>query len=33
LIYTLVATGPEIQRLKEEEAKLESIATVTWSRA
>ena len=32
-IYTLVATGPEIQRLKEEEAPLESIATVTWSRA
>jgi superfamily II DNA or RNA helicase len=33
LIYTLVATGPEIQRLKEEEAQLESVATVTWSRA
>ena len=33
LIYTLVATGPEIQRLKEEEAQLEHIATVTWSRA
>ncbi len=33
LIYTLVATGPEIQRLKDEEADLETIATVTWSRA
>ncbi len=33
LIYTLVATGPEIQRLKEEEEQLESVATVTWSRA
>lgn len=33
LIYTLVATGPEIQRLKEEEAQLENIAAVAWSRA
>lgn len=33
LIYTLVATGPEIKRLKEEEAQLEGVATVTWSRA
>lgn len=32
-IYTLVATGPEIARLKEEEEKLEGVATVTWSRA
>lgn len=32
-IYTLVATGPEIQRLKEEEAHLDGVATVTWSRA
>jgi superfamily II DNA or RNA helicase len=32
-IYTLVATGPEIQRLKEEELRLEGVATVTWSRA
>lgn len=32
-IYTLVATGPEIQRLKEEEERLEGVATVTWSRA
>ena len=32
-IYTLVATGPEIQRLKAEEAQLEAIATITWSRA
>ncbi|GHU18210.1 hypothetical protein FACS189475_03320 [Betaproteobacteria bacterium] len=30
-IYTLVATGPEIQRLKEEEAQMENIATVAWS--
>ena len=33
LIYTLVATGPEIQRLKEEEERLTGIATVIWSRA
>lgn len=33
LIYTLVATGPEIQRLKDEEERLEGVATVTWSRA
>ena len=33
LIYTLVATGPEIQRLKEEEAQLEDVAVVSWSRA
>jgi superfamily II DNA or RNA helicase len=32
-IYTLVASGPEIQRLKEEEARLEGVATVSWSRA
>lgn len=32
-IYTLVATGPEIERLKEEENLLEGVATVTWSRA
>lgn len=32
-IYTLVATGPEIDRLKEEEARLEGVATVSWSRA
>lgn len=32
-IYTLVATGPEIERLKEEEARLDGVATVTWSRA
>lgn len=32
-IYTLVATGPEIQRLKEEEERLEGVATVTWGRA
>jgi superfamily II DNA or RNA helicase len=33
LVYTLVATGPEIQRLKDEESQLEGVATVTWSRA
>lgn len=32
-IYTLVATGPEIQRLKDEEERLEGVATVAWSRA
>jgi superfamily II DNA or RNA helicase len=32
-IYTLVATGPEIERLKDEEARLEGVAAVTWSRA
>lgn len=33
VVYTLVATTPEIGRLKEEEADLEGIADVTWSRA
>lgn len=32
-IYTLVATGPEIDRLKDEEERLEGVATVSWSRA
>lgn len=32
-IYTLVATHPEISRLKEEESNLEGVATVTWSKA
>jgi superfamily II DNA or RNA helicase len=32
-IYTLVASGPEINRLKEEEARLEGVASVSWSRA
>ncbi len=32
-IYTLVATGPEIERLKQEEERLDGVATVTWSRA
>lgn len=32
-IYTLVTTGPEIQRLREEEEKLEGVANVVWSRA
>lgn len=33
LIYTLVATSPEIDRLKDEEARLDGVATVSWSRA
>jgi len=32
-IYTLVATGPEIERLKEEEERLDGVASVEWSRA
>ncbi len=32
VVYTLAATGPEVQRLKDEEARLEGVATVTWSR-
>jgi superfamily II DNA or RNA helicase len=32
-VFTLVATGPEINRLKEEESELEGVADVTWSRA
>lgn len=31
-VYTLVATGPEVGRLKEEESQLDGVATVTWSR-
>jgi superfamily II DNA or RNA helicase len=33
LIYTLVATDPEVARLQEEEAELEGVAHVSWSRA
>ncbi len=33
LIYTLVATKPEVVRLHEEEAELEGVADVTWSSA
>ncbi len=33
VVYTLVATGPEIVRLKDEEAELEGVANVSWSRA
>lgn len=33
IVYTLVATGPEIQRLKDEEQELDGIAEVTWGRA
>jgi superfamily II DNA or RNA helicase len=32
-VYTLVATEPEIQRLREEEQDLEGVADVTWSKA
>ena len=32
-IYTLVATRPEIERLKEEEAELDGVASVRWSKA
>jgi superfamily II DNA or RNA helicase len=32
-VYTLVATTPEIGRLKDEEADLDGVANVTWSRA
>jgi len=33
IIYSLVASGPEISRLKAEEAGLEGVAEVSWSRA
>lgn len=33
VVYTLVATAPEIQRLQEEEERLEGVANVSWSRA
>lgn len=33
VIYTLVASGPEIQRLKEEEENMDGIATISWSKA
>ena len=33
VVYTLVATGPEIERLKQEEDRLEGVATASWSRA
>ncbi|MBX5494811.1 MAG: DEAD/DEAH box helicase [Bryobacteraceae bacterium] len=32
-VFTLVATGPELARLKEEEAELQGIAEVVWSHA
>jgi superfamily II DNA or RNA helicase len=32
-VYTLVATIPEVARLQEEEAELEGVADVVWSRA
>ncbi len=33
VIYTIVATAPEVERLKTEEEQLEGVADVTWSRA
>ncbi len=33
VVYTLVATGPEVGRLKEEEDGLADLATVTWVHA
>ncbi|MEO6216666.1 MAG: DEAD/DEAH box helicase [Sphingomonas sp.] len=33
VVYTLIATNPEIERLKAEEAELEGVAEVSWSRA
>lgn len=33
VIYSLAATAPEIQRLREEESELEGVAEVSWSRA
>ena len=33
LIYTLVASGPEIKRLQQEEENLEGVAKVSWTRA
>lgn len=33
VIFTLVATSPEIQRLKDEEERLSGVAKVTWSAA
>jgi superfamily II DNA or RNA helicase len=32
-IYTLVCTGPEIERLKQEEMRLNGVANISWSRA
>ena len=33
VVYTIVASGPEIERLKQEEEDLEGVAAVSWSRA
>lgn len=33
VIYSLVATKPEVDRLRAEEAELEGVASVSWSRA
>jgi superfamily II DNA or RNA helicase len=33
VVYTLVATQPEIERLKQEEERLDGVAATSWSRA
>jgi superfamily II DNA or RNA helicase len=33
VVYSLVATEPEIKRLREEETDLEGVANITWGRA
>jgi len=33
IVYTLLATTPEVSRLREEEKELEGVADVAWSRA
>jgi superfamily II DNA or RNA helicase len=33
VVYSLVASGPEVARLKDEESELEGVADVSWSRA
>lgn len=33
IVYTLVATAPEIERLRQEEKELEGVSTVEWARA
>ncbi len=33
IVYSLVATEPEIKRLRTEEADMEGVAAVTWGRA
>jgi superfamily II DNA or RNA helicase len=33
IVYTLVATSPEVQRLREEEREMEGVADVSWGKA